>query len=147
LVSKDFKWPFLLLHDWIPLPPFERFARCSHGALFAGDDSWHRSQLAFSSHRICADPQVDIVRQPEMAADLSPVHIWTAIYRRTTSLVDALSPSARAEASAEYHAMYGRTHGFLPVRNGIRINTLHFVLHAATLTTFVVLVFACINGT
>ena len=36
--------------------------------------------------------------------------------------------------------MYGKTYTFLPPRNGIRINTLHFVLHAATLATLLVLV-------
>jgi hypothetical protein len=35
--------------------------------------------------------------------------------------------------------MFGKTHAFLPVRNGIRINTLHVILHVATLTTLVVL--------
>jgi hypothetical protein len=43
------------------------------------------------------------------------------------------------ERVARYQAMFGKTHGFLPVRNGIRINTLHVILHVATLTTLVVL--------
>jgi hypothetical protein len=38
-----------------------------------------------------------------------------------------------------YQAMFGKTHAFPPVRNGIRINTLHVILHVATLTTLVVL--------
>jgi hypothetical protein len=40
-----------------------------------------------------------------------------------------------------YRVMFGGTHAFLPVRRGIRINTLHFVLHVLTLTTLVVLAF------
>jgi hypothetical protein len=41
--------------------------------------------------------------------------------------------------AARYQAMFGHTHAFLPERNGIRPNTLHVILHAATLTTLVLL--------
>jgi hypothetical protein len=41
--------------------------------------------------------------------------------------------------AARYQAMFGQTHAFLPERNGIRPNTLHVILHAATLTTLVLL--------
>jgi hypothetical protein len=40
---------------------------------------------------------------------------------------------------ARYQVMFGKTHAFLPVRNGIRPNTLHVVLHIATLITMVTL--------
>lgn len=43
------------------------------------------------------------------------------------------------ERVARYQVMFGKTHAFLPVRNGIRINTLHAILHLATLTTLGVL--------
>jgi hypothetical protein len=35
--------------------------------------------------------------------------------------------------------MFGNTHAFLPERNGIVPNTLHCILHAATVATLVVL--------
>lgn len=41
--------------------------------------------------------------------------------------------------AADYDAMYANTSGFLPRRNGIRINTLHFLLHTATLATLLTL--------
>jgi hypothetical protein len=41
--------------------------------------------------------------------------------------------------AARYETMFGRTVSFLPARNGIRPNTLHVILHAATLATLVVL--------
>ena len=48
----------------------------------------------------------------------------------------------RSEKTVErYRVMFGGTHAFLPARHGIRINTLHFVLHVLTLTTLVVLAF------
>ena len=41
--------------------------------------------------------------------------------------------------AARYEAMFGGTHAFLPRRNGIVPNTLHTLLHAATLATLLVL--------
>lgn len=41
--------------------------------------------------------------------------------------------------AARYQAMFGATHAFLPERNGIVPNTLHTLLHAATLATLLVL--------
>ncbi|HEY1422265.1 MAG TPA: hypothetical protein VGF20_02345 [Candidatus Acidoferrum sp.] len=42
--------------------------------------------------------------------------------------------------AADYEAMFGKTSAFLPPRNGIRINTLHFILHIATFATVLMLV-------
>lgn len=46
---------------------------------------------------------------------------------------------AEPQRAARYQAMFGRTHAFLPVRNGIVPNTLHIILHAATLATLLLL--------
>jgi len=43
------------------------------------------------------------------------------------------------ERAARYQVMFGATHAFLTERNGIRLNTLHVILHVVTLTTLVVL--------
>jgi hypothetical protein len=43
------------------------------------------------------------------------------------------------ERAARYQVMFGATHTFLPQRNGIRVNTLHVILHLATLATLVAL--------
>jgi hypothetical protein len=42
--------------------------------------------------------------------------------------------------AAEYEPMYSETLAFLPARNGIRINTLHVMLHAATVATLAILI-------
>jgi hypothetical protein len=47
---------------------------------------------------------------------------------------------AQPERAARYQAMFGGTHAFLPVHNGIRPNTLHVILHAGTLAILTVLV-------
>jgi len=46
---------------------------------------------------------------------------------------------AKPELQARYRKMFGRTHAFLPERNGIVPNTLHIILHTATVATLVVL--------
>jgi hypothetical protein len=43
------------------------------------------------------------------------------------------------ERAARYEVMFGATHAFLPVRNGIRVNTLHVIFHAATVALLIVL--------
>ncbi len=43
------------------------------------------------------------------------------------------------ERAARYQKMFGATHAFLPEHNGIRPNTLHVILHVATLATLLVL--------
>jgi hypothetical protein len=46
---------------------------------------------------------------------------------------------SQPERAARYQVMFGDTHAFLPARNGIRLNTLRVILHAATLTTLILL--------
>ena len=46
---------------------------------------------------------------------------------------------AEPERAERYHAMFGNTHSFLPVRNGLVPNTAHIFLHACTAATLVVL--------
>ena len=41
-----------------------------------------------------------------------------------------------------YQAMFGRTHAFLPLRNGFAPNTAHVALHACTALTLVLLALA-----
>jgi hypothetical protein len=43
------------------------------------------------------------------------------------------------ERAARYRRLFGETHAFLQERNGIQPNTLHVVLHAATLCMLVLL--------
>ncbi|MGF6766105.1 hypothetical protein P3T24_006446 [Paraburkholderia sp. GAS33] len=50
-----------------------------------------------------------------------------------------------AKRAARYQIMFGNTHSFLPLHNGIVPNTLHVVLHASTAATLVML-FAFFDG-
>ena len=46
---------------------------------------------------------------------------------------------AEPERAARYQIMFGKTHRFLPTRNGLVPNTAHVMLHVATAATLVVL--------
>jgi hypothetical protein len=43
------------------------------------------------------------------------------------------------DRAARYRIMFGNTHSFLPMRNGIVPNTAHILLHIATLLTLLLL--------
>jgi hypothetical protein len=43
------------------------------------------------------------------------------------------------QRAARYAAMFGRTHAFLPEHNGMHPNSLHVILHGATVLTLVLL--------
>jgi hypothetical protein len=47
--------------------------------------------------------------------------------------------SPEPKRAARYQIIFGKTHTFLPVRNGLVPNTAHFLLHIATLFTLVLL--------
>jgi hypothetical protein len=44
------------------------------------------------------------------------------------------------ERAARYQIMFGKTHRFLPIRNGLVPNTAHIMLHVATAATLVTLI-------
>lgn len=44
-----------------------------------------------------------------------------------------------AARAARYRVMFGATRAFLPERNGIRLNTLHVILHVTTVALLIVL--------
>lgn len=46
---------------------------------------------------------------------------------------------AESERAARYRTMFGRTHAFLPLRNGLVPNTAHILLHLSTAATLVLL--------
>jgi len=63
------------------------------------------------------------------AAAYGMLRAWWAPYL-------VLEDRARAK---RYQAMFGRTHAFLPLRNGIRPNTLHAMLHTVIVAILILL--------
>jgi hypothetical protein len=134
-----FQVAILLLHDWIPLPPLNdiRAARRGH--------SW--TSMVFGTLISSLFPSIG------MALSLFYLQTgwpnWLYIYLSAAYaflFVGELEAwwipyllSHQPKRASEYEAMYGNTCAFLPRHNGIRINALHFLLHAATLGTLLML--------
>ncbi len=136
---QGFQVAILLLHDWVPLSRLNdiRAARRGH-ALHA---------VALATFVSSLFPSIGL------ALSLFYWHSgwpnWLYVYLSAAYgflFVGELEAwwipylvMPQPKRAAQYEAMYANTWAFLPPRNGIRINTLHFVLHAATLATWLVL--------
>ena len=139
LLLQGFQVTVLLLHDWVPVSPLNdiRAARRQHTlralllgtvvsslfpsigltlSLFYLKSGWPRWL------QICLLAVYGFLFVGELEAWWVPYLLWP-----------------QPKRAAQYEAMYGNTCAFLSPRNGIRINTLHFVLHAGTLGTLLIL--------
>ena len=128
---------FLSLHDWVPLGTLNDVTavRAANGRLLAN------TVISVIPYAFGLAGSVVYLGGPYPAWLLGWLWIsYTALFLgelRAWWIPYLLLPEpARA---ARYQAMFGRTHAFLPERNGIRPNTLHVILHVATLTTLVLL--------
>ena len=135
-----FQIAFLLLHDWVPVPPLNDVQSLRE------TDSLGKRLV---STVVSALPFVAllwgtyglVVRggSPGILLFwlwfgygllfLGELNVWWLPY--------LLRPDP--QRAARYAQIFGRTHAFLPERNGIRPNTLHVVLHLSTILTLVVL--------
>ena len=135
-----FQVAILLLHDWIPLPPLNDLKAVrqenSLQALALGtlvSSLFQSVGLVFSFlHWKSGWPHWLYIYLLAAYGFLfvGELQAWWIPY--------LLRPQPKR--AARYQAMFANTFAFLPARNGIRINTLHFVLHAATLATLLLLV-------
>jgi hypothetical protein len=139
IVLQIFQLAILLFHDWIPLGSLtdvEAVRRANTGthmlvgtainSVPAGLVAW-RSVVNFGppySHGL--KTAMWLIYGILFAGEL---YSWWVPY------LFGASP-AKVE---RFQKMFGRTHAFLPVRHGIVPNTLHVILHLATLGTLLVL--------
>jgi hypothetical protein len=134
-----FQVAFLLLHHWISLPPLNdlKAVRREHSPLaiviatFVGA-LFPTIGLAFSLiHWKSGWPDWLYIYLLATYGFLfiGELQAWWIPY--------LLWPQPKRAAS--YQVMFANTSAFLPARNGIRINTLHFALHAATFVTVLTL--------
>ena len=139
LVLQAFQLAFLLVHDWIPLGPFNdvRAVRRENAVRLVVIGTTVSSAPVVAalwlSIRYFGQPYPTWVR----------VWLWLTYGLLFAGELEAwwIPYLFRSDAKrrARYQAMFGHTHAFLPERNGIVPNTLHVVLHAATLATLLVL--------
>lgn len=130
---------FLALHDWIPLGPLNdvntvRTANPLHKLLAGTLISSTPFVIGLAASALHLGRPYPSWLFWWLAISYSLLFIgeleawWVPYFFRSDPI--------RAE---RYRLMFGATHAFLPERNGIRPNTLHVILHAATLATLLLL--------
>jgi hypothetical protein len=124
---------FLLLHDWVPLGPFNDIAGVRNQNTLG--------QLALTTLINSAPIAVTLGLSVRFYGISYPAWVKVTLI---TVLGLLFVGELRAwwipylvgtdpERVARYAAMFGKTHAFLPERHGIRPNTAHVALHLATL--------------
>ena len=140
LALQIFHVVFLLLHDWIPVGPLNNPAavRAEHstGKILLG------SLISTLPYVIALACSVHFLHHawPHWLS----IFLWIAYLFLFMGELEAwwapwFGRAIKPERLASYERMFGDTHAFLPARNGVRINTLHVILHAATVATLIVL--------
>ncbi len=133
---------FLWTHDWVPL------GRLNDVAAVRGADTTARlvritliQSLPFTVLLALSVARLDGARIPGLKTALWIAYsILLAGELRGWWWPYLVRPDP--VRAARYRAMFGRTHAFLPVRNGFAPNTAHVALHACTALTLLLLAFA-----
>ncbi|HEY2108980.1 MAG TPA: hypothetical protein VGH17_03710 [Candidatus Acidoferrales bacterium] len=131
---------FLLLHDWIPLGKLNDTkaarAEVSSGKLLAAT-LISTAPFAFGLAASAVN----------LGKPFPPWLLWWLGVSYLLLFIGELKAwwlpylfVPEPERAARYQTMFGGTHAFLPVRNGIRLNTLHVILHSATVAILFVIV-------
>jgi hypothetical protein len=140
LALQIFHVAFLLLHDWIPLGPLSDTAalRAEHPAwkLLLGTSI---STLPFIIALACSLHFLHHVWPHWLFIFLWIAYVFLFMGELEAWWLPWFGRRIKPERVASYDRMFGATHAFLPARNGIRINTLHVILHSATVATLLVL--------
>ncbi|HVZ30374.1 MAG TPA: hypothetical protein VG839_08270 [Asticcacaulis sp.] len=131
---------FLLLHDWVPLGPFNNLkAQNQHLKL------WQRIVGPVISAIL---PGIGLYLS--LSYTRTPYPWWLNAYligAYTFLFVGEIEAwwatyfwGYKRERGASYQAMLAGTVSFLPLRNGIAPNAIHVLLHLATVATLVLLI-------
>lgn len=139
LALQVFHVAFLLLHDWIPLgrlnDPVATQREHPGGKVLLGtliSSAPFLIALVFSirhQHRGYPHWLLMFLWIAYLFLFVGELQAWWVPYFR----------GAKPDRVSSYERMFGSTHAFLPARNGIRVNTLHCILHAATVLTLLTL--------
>ena len=135
-----FQVAFLLLHDWLPMPPLNNIAAQR------ATDPFRKRIVVLALNAL---PFVALLwgtinaLQHHATSGALLVWLWVGYGLLFVGELNAwwipylLRPDP--ERAARYAQLFEGTHAFLRKRNGIRPNTLHVVLHMSTLLTLIVL--------
>ncbi len=137
---------FVALHDWVPLGRFNDVS-----AVHAHEPMGRLVAVTVLSTIPFAFGLAESIAHASSFPGWLMIFLWVsygiAAYGllRTWWLPYLLL--AEPKRAARYLALHGRTHSFLPVRNGMRPNTLHVTVHLAIIAMLVslgVLTFATV---
>ena len=140
LVLEALQVIFLLLHDWVPLGRFSDLAALRRletprkivlATLV--------SSVPFVLGLVFSLAHAGDARWPPWVLTYLRVSYGWLLFGELQAWWIPYLVRPQPVRAARYQQLFGQTKAFLPVRNGIVPNTLHTLLHAATLTTFVLL--------
>jgi hypothetical protein len=139
LALQCFEVLFLFLHDWIPLGALNDLKGVSTA------DSFGKRVAAtlISATPFAIGLLASIVHFGKPYPDWLFWWLWISYGVLFCGILQAwwipylFHP--QPERAARYQVMFGATHAFLPAHNGIRVNTLHVIFHAATVALLIVL--------
>lgn len=133
---------FLALHDWVPLGRLNNVA-----AVRAADPL---AKLLAATLISTLPFLIGLAASAHFAG--APLPSWLRIYLWISYGLLFLGELqawwipyfliAEPARAARYQTMFAGTHAFLPVRNGITPNTLHVILHTATVAMLLLLAVA-----
>ena len=139
LVLQCFEVLFLSLHDWVPLGPLNDLK----GVSTADSLGKRVAATLISSVPFAVGLVASIINFGKPYPDWLFWWLWISYGLLFCGILQAwwipYLFRAEPERAARYKVMFGATHAFLPARNGIRINTLHVIFHAATVALLIVL--------
>jgi hypothetical protein len=132
---------FIALHDWIPLgnlndPKAVREVDTTCKLLIVTTYSTLPFAIGFVASVVYARSGF-----PHWLLMLLWISYGTAIYGMLRTWWIPYLFVADPVRARRYQSMFGSTHAFLPIRNGIRPNTLHIMLHLVLIAIVVLLVF------
>ena len=130
---------FLVLHDWLPLGSLNNLAGVR--AANPGAKLFTTTLLSAAPYAFGLAASIIYFNQPY--PDWLFWWLWISYALLFLGQLRAwwIPYLVRPDPTraARYQQMFGPTHAFLPVRNGIRPNTLHILLHVSTAALLIVL--------
>ena len=133
---------FVALHDWVPLGRFNDVS-----AVRANEPTGKLIAVTVLSTAPFAFGLAESIAHNAGFPDWLMIYLWASYGVATYGLLRSwwvpYLLSEEPKRAAHYQAMHGRTHSFLPVRNGMRPNTLHVTVHLAIIAMLAAL--ACLT--
>jgi len=140
IALQTFVVAFVALHDWAPLPPLNDIA-----SVQAADSRVRLVTVTVLSTLPFAFGLGETILHaggpfPEWLGWYLLVGYGVAVYGMIRAWWGPYLFYEEPARAARYEKMFARTHSFLPMRHGIRPNTLHVILHLAIIAIVVDLI-------